>query len=116
MCQVEIIFIRKMGAGMGPARRGRELCGKDLCEDDIEAATGGEKGTKLMGSVGHWLLNVSVITAVANKLYVITNCVQLSEETRFRNHFREKSGISLKVHPSSPLFSLNLYLTTKFLG
>ena len=30
MCQVEIIFIRKMGAGMGPARRGRELCGKDL--------------------------------------------------------------------------------------
>ena len=47
MCQVEIIFIRKMGAGMGPARRGRELCGKDLCEDDIEAATGGEKGTKM---------------------------------------------------------------------
>lgn len=69
-----------------------------------------------MGSVGHWLLNVYVITAVANQLYVITNCVQLSEETQFRYHFREKSGISLKVHPFPPLFSLNLSLTTKFLG
>ena len=57
-----------------------------------------------MGSDGHWLLNVYVITVVANKLYVITNCVQLSEETRFRYHFSGKSGISLKVHPFPPNF------------
>ena len=45
MCQVEIVFIRKMGAGMGQARGGRGMMWeRPLCEGDIEAATGGEKG------------------------------------------------------------------------
>ena len=48
MCQVEIVFIRKMGAGMGQARGGRGMMWeRPLCEGDIEAATGGEKGTKM---------------------------------------------------------------------
>ena len=48
MCQVEIVFIRKMGAGMGQARGGRGMMWeRPLCEGDIEAATGGGKGTKM---------------------------------------------------------------------
>ena len=44
MCQVEIVFIRKMGAGMGPARRGRGfMLERRLCVGDIEAATGGKE-------------------------------------------------------------------------
>ena len=44
MCHVEIVFIRKMGADMGPARRGREIMlERRLCEGDIEAATGGKE-------------------------------------------------------------------------
>ena len=47
MCQVEIIF-RKIGAGMGPARKGKGIMWeRPLCEGDTEAATGGEKGTKM---------------------------------------------------------------------